>query len=122
MNLAMKKPCLNCPFLASGGIDLRPGRLEQIARSMVADDRTPFLCHKTVYGKNSSGRHEEDEDGQDSYIAGKNDSVCAGSMIFLLKVGAPNVAMRMGAALKMIDFKDLEKSSEMIIDPASLGF
>lgn len=120
MNLNLKRPCKNCPFLVKGAIELREGRVDQIARDLIADDTSPFLCHKTVHGKNADGQHIENDDGTTTYIAGKKDSVCVGSMVLLLKVGAPNVAMRMGSAFKMIDFDELRALSDLVIDPATL--
>lgn len=105
MNINLKKPCANCPFKREGAIELREGRVAQIARELIADDQTPFLCHKTVYRTGAKA------------CKGGSESVCAGSMIFLLKAGAPNVAMRMGAALKLIDFEDLRAQFADILDP-----
>lgn len=105
MNINVKKPCANCPFKREGAIELREGRLAQIARELMANDQTPFLCHKTVYRSGSKACHDRGE------------SVCAGSMIFLLKAGAPNVAMRMAAALGLIDFKDLRAQYDDILEP-----
>lgn len=120
MNLNLKKPCANCPFLRKGAIELRTGRLDAIARDLIDDDRTPFLCHKTVHGKKANGSFHYDEDGTSSYTPGSNDSVCVGSMVFLLKAGAPNVAMRMGAALGMLDYKMLQALEDAVIEPQSL--
>ena len=120
MNLNLKKPCKNCPFLKVGAIELRRGRVDAIARGLIEDDTNPFLCHKTVYSKKSDGVTVEHEDGSTTYQPGKKDSVCAGSMVFLLKARSPNVAMRMGAAFGMIDFKELEAQVGDIIDPSDL--
>lgn len=120
LNLNLKKPCKNCPFLVKGAIELSKGRIDQIVRDIVADDKLPFLCHKTVHGKNADGQHIENDDGTSTYIPGDKDSVCVGSMVLLLKVGAPNVAMRMGAAFKMVNFDELRAMSHLVVDPATL--
>jgi hypothetical protein len=45
----MKKMCDNCPFRPKdqGGIDLAPGRLDEIKMSILLGQS--FHCHKTVY-------------------------------------------------------------------------
>ena len=121
MNLNLKKPCANCPFLKKGAIELREGRLEQIARDLVRDDRTPFLCHKTVHSRRSDGERIEHEDGTTTYVPGRRDSVCAGSMAFLMKAKMPNVAMRIGISLGLLSMKELESIADAVIDPKDLG-
>jgi hypothetical protein len=123
MNLKLKKPCKNCPFLSATStigraIDLHPGRVKQIATDLIKNDREPFLCHKTLSGEYSDGDFE-DEEGCESpaYRPGERDSICAGSMVFLLKAGAPNVAMRMGAALGLLSFEDLRAQFDEVINP-----
>ena len=120
MNLNLKRPCKNCPFLVEGAIELRPGRVDGIVRGMLADDTSTFFCHKTVHAKNADGRHIENDDGSITYVAGKKDSACVGAMVVLLKLRNPNVAMRMGAAFKMIDFDELRALDDRVIDPATL--
>lgn len=121
MNLNMKKPCPNCPFRKVGAIDLRQGRLKSIARELIADDTTPFLCHKTVYAKGNEGETIEDEEGCETHLPGQKSSICPGSMAFLLKARSPNVAMRMGFALGLLDAGELKSFADEIIDPESLG-
>lgn len=121
MNLNMKKPCRNCPFLKVGAIDLREGRLQGIARDLTADDRTPFLCHKTVHVKGNEGEVIEDEEGFETHLPGPKSSICAGSMAFLMKARSPNVAMRMGIAFGLLDIEELRAFANEIIDPESLA-
>lgn len=116
MNLNLTRACGNCPFRRQGAIDLMPGRLAQIVRDLLADDTTPFLCHKTVYGPKADGETIEHEDGTTTYCPGHRDSVCAGSMTWLLKAKSPNVAMRMGVALGMLDYASLERHADEILD------
>jgi hypothetical protein len=120
MNLNLHRACANCPFKTEGAIQLSPGRLEQIASDLIKNDTQPFLCHKTVYGPKSDGSVVEHDDGTTSYKPGSRDSVCAGSMAFLLKAGTPNVAMRMGAAMGMLKYSDILAHADEIIDPQSL--
>ena len=97
MNFNLKRPCANCPFRVDGAIDLKPGRIEGIARNLTADDRQWFMCHKTL------------EQGDRSQ--------CVGSMVYLLKVDCPNVSMRLAAALGMLRFDDLRVQYADIINP-----
>lgn len=117
MNFDLKRPCANCPFKKKGAIELRPGRVEGIIDDLTNDDTIHFMCHKTVYNRKTGGHHEEDEDGESTYIASGNESQCTGSMIYLLKAGAPNVSMRLAAALGMLDFDELRAQADTIIDP-----
>lgn len=120
---SMKKPCGNCPFRKVGAIDLSPGRLAGICNDLMANDRVPFVCHKTL-----SGSHEEDhddgseasDDGAGSYSLGERDSFCAGSMVFLLKAKSPNVSMRMGAALGLLSYDELRAQFGEIIEPSDV--
>lgn len=51
------KPCVSvichdCPFRAGTPMRLRPGRVEEITRSvMVEGGGDPFICHKTLGGE-----------------------------------------------------------------------
>jgi hypothetical protein len=100
MPLRVQKPCSNCPFLKVGAISLREGRVEGIVAHLLADDRNGFPCHKTTQGT-----------GRGAWAQ------CAGSMIYLLKIGQPSVAMRLGAAVKALDYSRLRAQSDDIIEP-----
>lgn len=91
----LKRPCSNCPFLKEGAIDLRPGRLEGIIHGLVSDDTTTFHCHKTVHGK-QGGQWIEHDNGESTYVPSNKESMCAGAMAYLEKVGRPNIIMRIG--------------------------
>ena len=54
-------------------------------------------------------------------LPGRRDSVCAGSMAFLMKAKMPNVAMRMGMSLGLLSMKELESIADAVIDPKDLG-
>lgn len=120
MNLNMKKPCANCPFLKKGAIDLAPGRLIGIAQDAINDDTMPFLCHKSVQSSKNPRQTIIDENGDEQDLPGQSSSICVGSMVFLKKAKSPNVAMRMGAALKLLDPKALDAFDDVIIDPEVL--
>lgn len=117
MNFKLKKPCNNCPFLKEGAIDLSPGRLEGIITTLM-DDQNHFLCHKTVYNAKTGGNRNEDTG---RYEHSGEESQCVGSMVYLLKTGRPNVSMRLGAALKILSYDEMEAQSDLIISPESLN-
>ncbi len=112
MKFDLTAPCGNCPFLKAGGVELREGRLEGIIDDLVNDDRNSFYCHNSVYSKHGG---EHDEDG--NYCASGNEQVCAGSMIYLLKADAPNVALRVAAAFGMVNLRELRRHDALVIDP-----
>lgn len=120
MNLNVKRACANCPFRKEGAVELHPGRLEGIVGDMLADDLSPFLCHKTVYSPGNVGEVVEDEDGNEECLPGPKSSVCAGSMVFLHKLGQPNVAMRIGFAMGMIKPESLDAQRNQIIEPEDI--
>jgi hypothetical protein len=97
MNFDVKRPCSNCPFRLYGAIELRNGRLAQIVHELRADDHKWFICHKTI------GRGSE--------------SQCVGAMVYLLKIDAPSVSMRVAAAVGLIKFADLRAQYPEIIEP-----
>lgn len=111
--LKLTKPCHNCPFLKDGAIVLEDGRLEGIIQSLVNDDRTTFQCHKTVHNKRTGG--DWDDDG--NYIASGKESMCAGAMIYLEKIGRPTVSMRIGRIYKLYHPNQLQSSFNLVIDP-----
>lgn len=88
----LKKPCVNCPFLVSGAIDIGPERLSEIIASLLGDDTTTFQCHKTVHNGNTGG----DWDDEGNYHASGHEAMCAGAMIYLEKANRPSVTMRLG--------------------------
>lgn len=108
----LTKPCGNCPFLKEGAIELRAGRLEGIVEQLVDDDHSTFQCHKTVHNERTGG--EWDEEGE--YKSSGKESMCAGAMIYLEKIGRPTVGMRLGCVLKMYDPEKLRPSFAAVID------
>lgn len=109
----LRRPCENCPLLKVGAIELSPGRLESIIDRLLNDDHSTFQCHKTVHNKRTGG--EWDDAGE--YHASGQESMCAGAMIYLEKVGRPTVGMRLGRLYGLYDPERLKSSFEDIIDP-----
>ncbi len=109
----LRRPCDNCPFLKIGAIELHPGRLEKIIQTLCDDDRSTFHCHKTVHNARTGG--EWDDDGH--YHASGKESMCAGAIIFLEKMGRPTVAMRLGRVLGIYDPELLKPNYEHVIEP-----
>ncbi|GAB2875358.1 hypothetical protein GCM10027093_08460 [Paraburkholderia jirisanensis] len=112
---ALRKPCANCPFRTHGAIELAPGRLAGIVDGLVNDDRSTFHCHKTVHNDRTGG--EWDDEG--TYHASGSESMCAGAMIYLEKLGRPTVAMRLAVLFKLYDPARLLPHYGSVIDPAS---
>ncbi|MCD5327887.1 hypothetical protein ACFFU8_09365 [Chromobacterium piscinae] len=109
----LRKPCDNCPFLKEGGIRLEPGRLKGIIDDLVKNDHAPFQCHKTVHNCRTGGSW--DDDGK--YSASGHEAWCAGAMIYLEKLGRPNVGMRLGRMFGLYDPDCLQSSFDDVIDP-----
>lgn len=111
----LRRPCANCPFLKQGAIELAPGRLDGIVETLVSDDRSTFHCHKTVHNGRTGG--EWDDEG--NYAASGHESMCAGAMIYLEKLGRPTVGMRVGRVLGMYSPNDLAPHFDAVIEPAN---
>ncbi|RQQ47595.1 hypothetical protein [Burkholderia stagnalis] len=109
----LRRPCENCPFRKNGAIQLAPGRLERIVEHLVSNDHSTFQCHKTVHNAHTGG--EWDDDG--NYVASGQESMCAGAMIYLEKIGRPTVGMRLGRVLGRYDPERLLPAFGDIIDP-----
>jgi len=111
----LRRPCPNCPFLKQGAIELAPGRLDGIVETLVSDDHSTFHCHKTVHNGRTGG--EWDDEG--NYAASGNESMCAGAMIYLEKLGRPTVGMRVGHVLGLYSPGDLAPHFDAVIEPAN---
>lgn len=112
---ALRRPCANCRFRMEGVIDLAPGGLEGIVSGLLTDDLSTPHCYKTVHNDRTGG--EWDEDGE-CHASGQ-ESMCAGAIIYLEKLGRPTVAMRLGVALGMYNPAKLAASHADVIDPPS---
>jgi hypothetical protein len=113
----LRKPCENCPFRKIGAIDLRPGRVESIIDGLLQDDKSTFLCHKTVHNDRTGGEWHDDEDEGARYVSSGKESYCTGALIYLHKARMPNVAMRLGQAFRLFDPATLAASLDDVIDP-----
>lgn len=110
---AMTKPCANCPFLKSGAIELRPGRLKGIVASLLSNDFESFLCHKTVHC--SKGGEWDEEAGK--YQDRGSEMACAGATLYLLKQGRPSVGMRLAMAFGVLKAEDMvQKHGDIVVD------
>lgn len=98
MNLKLKKPCGNCPFLKVGAIPLHKGRIESICADLYKNDRHIFLCHKTAHG------------------GAKETSACMGALAWGWKDGRLPVAARFAVAVGLLKTEVLEKLAPKIID------
>jgi hypothetical protein len=109
----LRKPCSNCPFRKEGAIELAPGRLEGIIEGLIEDDWSTFQCHKTVHSEKTGG--DWDEDG--NYRSSGNESMCAGAMVYLEKLGRPTVGMRIGRMMGDYDPSNMHKAFDDVIEP-----
>lgn len=107
----LKRPCSNCPFRKEGAIELEVGRLEEIIKDLLSDDKKAFLCHKVVH---SCSGGEWDEDG--TYHPSQKDAGCAGAHGYLFKVGRPTVGMRLAFVTGDSTPLDWEAIADEIID------
>lgn len=82
---ALKKPCANCPFIKDreAAIELQPGRVEGIIKSLIDGSASSFACHKTTH----SGEWVETDDGEETYQSSGKEQQCAGSLAVLEKIG-----------------------------------
>jgi hypothetical protein len=106
---AVKQPCKDCPFLSECGIELTPGRLDDIKATLLNDDTVPFQCHKTTF---STGGYYSDDN--DRYVSSGKESYCAGAMAYLYANGRMNVVMRLGAIMGALNLDELAKSVAVI--------
>ena len=109
----LHRPCKNCPFRKAGAIELEPGRVEGIIDGLVRDDHSTFHCHKTVHNPRTGGEWDD----EDNYTASGRESMCAGAMIYLEKIGRPTVGMRVGRLVGAYDPDRLAPSFGVVIDP-----
>ncbi|POZ80231.1 hypothetical protein [Burkholderia contaminans] len=111
----LRRPCENCPFLKSGAIELAPGRVDGIVEQLVKDDHSTFQCHKTVHNNRTGGKWDD----AGGYTASGRESMCAGAMIYLEKLGRPTVGMRLGRVFGIYDPERLKPAFGDVIDPTS---
>ena len=111
----LHSPCGNCPFLKFGAIELAPGRLDGIVEQLVTDDHSTFHCHKTVHNDRTGGVWND----EGHYVASGKESMCAGAMIYLEKMGRPTVGMRLGRVFGLYDPDRLRPTFADVIDPTN---
>lgn len=100
MKFDLIRPCADCPFRTDTQFHFRPGRAEEIVRSVVEGDLT-FPCHKTIHGR---GRKRRRIDRQ----------MCAGALILHEKLGKPNWRIRYAHALGLYDPSRLVMASPVV--------
>ena len=94
-----KRPCSNCPFRSDGqGIELQPGRLDEIIQGMLSDDQRTFVCHKLD----------------------KERKTCAGFVGVMSKLKHLPVIARLGLAYGVITMVDVRACENMVIEPAGM--
>ena len=102
VNHKLKVPCANCPFRKEGAIELMPGRVKAIVKTLTKDSHY-FQCHKTTYG------------------AANEESVCMGSVAWMLKNrGRISIITRLALMSKQITIAEIEKSYPLLIGEAAL--
>lgn len=69
------------------------------------------MCHKTSHVL------EQDAEDAEGYQAVGDESQCVGSMVYLMKAGAPSVTMRIAFALNVQDPFQLLALCDLVIDP-----
>lgn len=99
LNHNLKKPCANCPFRKKGAIELRPGRVKGIIKTL-QHDLNYFQCHKTTHG------------------AAREESMCMGSIAYMFKhTGRLSVLTRLALMRKELTIKDITDCYPLLLDP-----
>ena len=94
-------------------MELMPGRLEGIIETLVEDDHSTFQCHKTVHNSRTGGSWDD----EGNYEATGLESMCAGAMIYLEKIGRPTVGMRIGRLFGEYSPEMLQAHFSAVIEP-----
>jgi len=85
-----QKHCNNCPFLDDGKkIGLEPGRVDEIKKALLEDDKETFVCHKTAYDLDENMEPTEPQDRK----------MCYGAYLYLKKMKRPNLSMKIAYAM-----------------------
>jgi hypothetical protein len=105
MRFNLQRPCPNCPFRTDIPGYLTAARAQEIIEALFADDWASFGCHETTEYV------EDEETGLGDRQCVDSTQHCAGSLILLLKLGRPNVATRMAAAMGLIDLDAIETAA-----------
>lgn len=110
--LRLKTPCPGCPFLKSNHDMLAPGRLKAIAETLLEDDRTPFICHKTLLDEDHGEKRVQ-------VVAGSRHAFCAGAAAYLLKKGSPRVAMKVADSMGFVPIDQWDEAQDLVVDEAT---
>lgn len=96
-NFNLKAICANCPFRASGAIELYEGRLEGIVEDLTMSDYIAFPCHKTTYG------------------SAKEISACMGALTYQYAYTKLPILARLAIANKQLRIPDLDAGIPLLI-------
>ncbi len=99
MKFTLTRPCDQCPFRTDHPTYLRAGRVEEICDSLL-NEQTSFPCHKTIH---------YDVAGVGHYLEGTQH--CAGALIMLERMDAPNQLMRIMERIGAYDRSTLHMDS-----------
>lgn len=113
----LKTPCKDCPFSKGStmGASLHPDRVPSIIEDLLSDDHKVFTCHKTIdYAALDEWLDEDESDG--AFKTQPGNEMCMGSLIYLQKVGRPHISQRMAYALGLLDYDEVQKQFENVID------
>lgn len=100
----LKRPCSNCPFLKKDeAVTLRAERIKELHEAATGMQGAPFFCHKTV---------EYSSDRPDT----SRSSICAGSLVYQIKLQSPNQSTRIAGRMGLIDAKALARFEAEVHD------
>lgn len=85
--------CANCPFRATGAIELRPGRLQGIVADL-RNDSIIFPCHKTSHKKTVHA--------------------CMGALAYQWKYSKLPIFARIGIIHKALSIEDIKSAAEQL--------
>lgn len=108
MKFDLVRPCANCPFRSDRPGYLTAERVESIINAITREQRT-FSCHKT----------NRFEDGEAVETA--NSQHCAGALIFLERMEAPNQLMRIAERLGFYDRTKLDMDAPVFEDVEAMA-
>lgn len=97
MNYALVRPCPHCPFRTDVHAYLHPERAVEIAESLAQG--AEFACHKTTV---------TDPDNESECVTVAGSQFCAGALIALERMDAPNQPMRIAERLGLYDPSKLD--------------
>ncbi|MGH2941089.1 MAG: DUF6283 family protein [Solirubrobacterales bacterium] len=113
MRFDLRRPCPNCPFRK----DCQPGwlgeaRAEEIAGALLdGNPGATFACHRTV---------EHDDEGE--HVRHEDEQMCAGAMILVDSVGAPNQMLQVAERWGLRDPAQLDPDAVELVLTTREGF